>query len=52
MSKKASPPAGDSFSLSPILAALRKRVPKAFHAEAEAFAQVFYRHMEDRKSVV
>ena len=37
--------ASDDFSLSPILAALRKRVPKAQHAEAEAFAQVFYRRM-------
>ena len=33
------------FDLSPILEALRKRVPKARAAEAEAFARGFYKRM-------
>ncbi len=32
-------------SIEPILAALRKRAPKAAQAQAEAFARVFYRRM-------
>jgi len=35
----------DAVSLEPILAAVRKRVPKARHAEAEAFVNAFYRRM-------
>jgi glutamate dehydrogenase len=35
----------DAVSLDPILAALRKRVPKAQQAQAEAFARAFYRRM-------
>ena len=38
--------AGDAaISLEPILAALRKRAPKARQAQAEAFARAFYRRM-------
>ena len=35
----------DSASLAPILAALRKRLPKAQHAQGEAFANAFYLRM-------
>jgi glutamate dehydrogenase len=35
-----------SFSLEPIFAAIRKRVPSARHAEARAFAEAFYKRME------
>lgn len=35
----------DTVSLEPILAAMRKRLPKARHAEAEAFINLFYRRM-------
>ncbi|RPE81542.1 NAD-glutamate dehydrogenase [Vulcaniibacterium tengchongense] len=38
-------PRSDAVSLEPILAAMRKRLPKARHAEAEAFAQAFYKRM-------
>ncbi|WP_081930932.1 NAD-glutamate dehydrogenase domain-containing protein [Lysobacter antibioticus] len=34
-----------SVSLEPIVAAMRKRLPKARHAEAEAFAKAFYKRM-------
>ncbi|MFC7301926.1 NAD-glutamate dehydrogenase [Cognatiluteimonas weifangensis] len=37
--------AADTVSLDPILAALRKRVPKAQQALAEAFARAFYRRL-------
>ena len=36
---------GEAVSLAPILAALRKRVPKAQQVQAEAFARAFYRRM-------
>lgn len=36
---------GDSVSIAPILAALRKRVPKARQTQAEAFAKAFYVRM-------
>ena len=36
---------GDAISIDPILAALRKRVPKAQQAQAEAFARSFYKRM-------
>ncbi|WP_454832951.1 NAD-glutamate dehydrogenase [Pseudoxanthomonas wuyuanensis] len=39
-------PAAPSFSLEPIFAAIRKRVPSARHAEARAFAEAFYKRME------
>jgi glutamate dehydrogenase len=35
------------FSLEPIFAALRKRLPAARQAEAKAFAESFYKRMED-----
>ncbi|NUO74494.1 MAG: NAD-glutamate dehydrogenase [Lysobacter sp.] len=38
-------PKSEAVSLEPITAAMRKRLPKARHAEAEAFAQAFYRRM-------
>nr|WP_064748294.1 NAD-glutamate dehydrogenase domain-containing protein [Lysobacter antibioticus] len=34
-----------AVDLSPIVEAMRKRLPKARHAEAEAFAQAFYKRM-------
>ena len=34
-----------AVDLRPVLEAMRKRVPKARHAEAEAFAQAFYKRM-------
>ncbi|MBB1059367.1 NAD-glutamate dehydrogenase domain-containing protein [Marilutibacter spongiae] len=37
----------DSVSLAPIIAQMRKRLPKARHDEAEAFARAFYQRMED-----
>ena len=37
--------ATDVVSLEPILAALRKRVPKAQLAQAEAFVRAFYKRM-------
>ncbi|HWU81733.1 MAG TPA: hypothetical protein VN158_16905, partial [Caulobacter sp.] len=40
---KTAAPKSDAVSLEPIIAAMRKRLPKARHAEAEAFAQAFYR---------
>ncbi len=39
--------AGPGFSLEPIFKAIRKKVPAARQAEAEAFAEVFYKRMED-----
>jgi glutamate dehydrogenase len=36
---------GAGVSLEPIIAAMRKRLPKARHAEAEAFAKAFYKRM-------
>ncbi len=36
---------GDNVSIAPILAALRKRVPKGRQAQAEAFAKAFYVRM-------
>ncbi|WP_238394509.1 NAD-glutamate dehydrogenase [Pseudoxanthomonas wuyuanensis] len=39
-------PAAPSFSLEPIFAAIRKRVPSARHAETRAFAEAFYKRME------
>ncbi|HSX64844.1 MAG TPA: NAD-glutamate dehydrogenase, partial [Pseudoxanthomonas sp.] len=41
-----SPAPVPSFSLEPIFAAIRKRVPSARHAEARAFAEAFYKRME------
>ena len=41
-----------AVSLEPILAAVRKRLPKARHAEGEAFVNAFYRRMKARPSVV
>ncbi|HZH44534.1 MAG TPA: NAD-glutamate dehydrogenase domain-containing protein [Lysobacter sp.] len=38
-------PAPDGVSLEPIVAAVLKRVPKAQHAEADAFVRAFYRRM-------
>jgi glutamate dehydrogenase len=38
---------GPLFSLEPIFAAIRKRVPAARQAEAKSFAQAFYKRMED-----
>ena len=35
----------DTVSLEPILAAMRKRLPKARHAETEAFINAFYKRM-------
>ncbi|HEU4774625.1 MAG TPA: NAD-glutamate dehydrogenase, partial [Lysobacter sp.] len=35
----------DGVSLEPILAVIRKRLPKAQHAEGEAFANIFYHRM-------
>ena len=35
------------FSLEPIFAAIRKRLPTARQAEAKAFAESFYKRMED-----
>ena len=35
----------DPVSLAPIVAAMRKRLPKARHAEGEAFINAFYRRM-------
>ncbi len=37
--------ASDTVSLEPIVAAMRKRLPKARHAEAEAFINAFYKRM-------
>ncbi|WP_119718122.1 NAD-glutamate dehydrogenase [Cognatilysobacter tabacisoli] len=37
--------ARDSVSLTPILAAIRSRLPKARHAEGEAFVRAFYKRM-------
>ncbi|MGY0557007.1 NAD-glutamate dehydrogenase [Lysobacter sp. A421] len=37
----------DGVTLEPILAAIRKRLPKAQHAEGEAFAKAFYQRMGD-----
>ncbi|QDH71771.1 NAD-glutamate dehydrogenase [Marilutibacter alkalisoli] len=39
--------AGDSVSLAPIIAAMRKRLPKSRHPEAEAFVNAFYVRMGD-----
>ncbi|GAB3384227.1 NAD-glutamate dehydrogenase [Lysobacter fragariae] len=36
-----------AVSLEPILAAMRKRLPKARHAEGEAFINAFYRRMSE-----
>lgn len=42
----AAPPADtQAVNLAPIIAAMHKRLPKARHAEAEAFAQAFYKRM-------
>jgi len=48
-SVSAPPAAGASapFSLEPIHAVLRKRLPAARQAEAKAFAEVFYKRMEE-----
>src|SRR5688500_5590960 len=35
------------FSLEPIFSAIRKRLPAARQAEAKAFAESFYKRMED-----
>ncbi|RNF85332.1 NAD-glutamate dehydrogenase [Montanilutibacter psychrotolerans] len=37
----------ERVSLEPILAAIRKRLPKSQHVEAEAFAKSFYRRMTE-----
>ncbi len=42
---KAAPADAQAVSLAPIVEAMRKRLPKARHAEAEAFAQAFYKRM-------
>ncbi|HEY4555233.1 MAG TPA: hypothetical protein VIG68_02175, partial [Lysobacter sp.] len=38
-------PARESVSLEPIVAAVRKRLPKGAHAEGEAFVRAFYQRM-------
>lgn len=43
--KPATKPTNGIVSLEPILAAMRKREPKARHAEAEAFINSFYKRM-------
>ena len=40
-------PASAGFSLDPVFAALRKRVPATQQAQAKAFAEAFYKRMED-----
>src|SRR5690606_20387687 len=35
----------DAVSLKPIIDVIRKRLPKARHAEGEAFSQAFYKRM-------
>ncbi|SDY17751.1 glutamate dehydrogenase [Lysobacter sp. yr284] len=43
---QSAPPAdAQAVDLRPIVEAMRKRLPKARHAEAEAFAQAFYKRM-------
>ena len=39
-------PANAGFSLDPVFAALRKRVPATQQAQAKAFAEAFYKRME------
>ena len=46
-SKAAPAQPGPSFSLEPIFAAIRKRLPAARQAEAKTFAAAFYKRMED-----
>src|SRR5688572_21566241 len=45
--KQPSAAEGLAVSLEPILAAMRKRLPKARQAEGEAFINAFYRRMSD-----
>ncbi len=45
--RKATANGGQAISLEPILAAMRKRLPKARHAEGEAFINAFYRRMSE-----
>lgn len=45
--KPAAAPNTQSVSLEPILAAMRKRLPKARHAEGEAFIRAFYARMSE-----
>lgn len=44
-SSKKTAPTDDTVSLDPIVEAMRKRLPKARHAEAEAFIRAFYKRM-------
>jgi len=43
--QSAPPVDAQAVDLRPVIEAMRKRVPKARHAEAEAFAQAFYKRM-------
>ncbi|MGH8083028.1 MAG: NAD-glutamate dehydrogenase, partial [Lysobacter sp.] len=43
--QSAPPVDAQAVNLEPIIEAMRKRLPKARHAEAEAFAQAFYKRM-------
>ncbi|MEO8364677.1 MAG: NAD-glutamate dehydrogenase domain-containing protein [Pseudoxanthomonas sp.] len=45
--KSASVKVSPGFSLEPVFAAIRKRLPAARQAEAKAFAQTFYKRMEE-----
>src|SRR5688572_4578080 len=45
--QKVAAPSNGHVSLEPILAAVRKRLPKARHAEGEAFVNAFYRRMSE-----
>ena len=49
MSPKSPAAANDSFSLKPILDAVRKREPKARSDQAQAFAKAFYQRMSDEE---
>ncbi|MGO4780370.1 hypothetical protein AB4084_33330, partial [Lysobacter sp. 2RAB21] len=44
-SQSAPPVDAQAVNLQPIIAAMHKRLPKTRHAEAEAFAQAFYKRM-------
>ncbi|MBW3551165.1 MAG: NAD-glutamate dehydrogenase, partial [Proteobacteria bacterium] len=44
-STRASGGSSGAVALGPIIAAMRKRLPKAHHAEGEAFARAFYQRM-------
>ncbi len=46
-SSNVAPKPAPAFSLEPIFAAIRKRLPAARQSEAKAFAESFYRRMED-----